>query len=51
MDAIPSNTIKGIPQHIAAPICLLYNHPDEGLKPIAIQVCRLLVLPVQIEPL
>ncbi|TWW63680.1 Arachidonate 5-lipoxygenase [Takifugu flavidus] len=37
-DGIPSNTIKGIPQYIAAPICLLYNHPDDGLKPIAIQL-------------
>ncbi|XP_029696806.1 arachidonate 12-lipoxygenase, 12S-type [Takifugu rubripes] len=37
-DGIPSNTIKGVPQYIAAPICLLYNHPDDGLKPIAIQL-------------
>lgn len=41
MDGIPSNTIKGNPQYIAAPICLLYQHPDEGLIPIAIQVCCL----------
>lgn len=41
MDGIPSNTIKGHPQYIAAPICLLYQHPDEGLIPIAIQVCCL----------
>uniref|UniRef100_A0A669BZT2 Arachidonate 12-lipoxygenase n=1 Tax=Oreochromis niloticus TaxID=8128 RepID=A0A669BZT2_ORENI len=38
MDGIPSNTIKGNPQYIAAPICLLYQHPDEGLIPIAIQL-------------
>ncbi|XP_014268461.3 arachidonate 12-lipoxygenase, 12S-type isoform X2 [Maylandia zebra] len=38
MDGIPSNTIKGHPQYIAAPICLLYQHPDEGLIPIAIQL-------------
>ncbi|XP_035531317.1 arachidonate 12-lipoxygenase, 12S-type [Morone saxatilis] len=38
MDGIPTNTIKGKPQYIAAPLCLLYQHPDEGLIPIAIQV-------------
>ncbi|XP_077401454.1 arachidonate 12-lipoxygenase, 12S-type [Vanacampus margaritifer] len=38
MDGIPSNTIKGQPQYIAAPLCLLYQHPDHGLMPIAIQL-------------
>lgn len=43
MDGIPPNTIKGKPQYIAAPICLLYLHPDEGLIPVAIQVDRIVV--------
>ncbi|XP_037537662.1 arachidonate 12-lipoxygenase, 12S-type [Nematolebias whitei] len=38
MDGIPANTIKGKPQYIAAPLCLLYQHPDNGLIPIAIQL-------------
>ncbi|XP_039996998.1 arachidonate 12-lipoxygenase, 12S-type [Xiphias gladius] len=38
MDGIPTNTIKARPQYIAAPLCLLYQHPDEGLIPIAIQI-------------
>uniref|UniRef100_A0A671XHK8 Arachidonate 12-lipoxygenase n=1 Tax=Sparus aurata TaxID=8175 RepID=A0A671XHK8_SPAAU len=38
MDGVPANTIKGKLQHIAAPLCLLYQHPDEGLIPIAIQL-------------
>lgn len=38
MDGIPANTIKGKLQFIAAPLCLLYQHPDEGLIPIAIQL-------------
>uniref|UniRef100_A0A3B4TNC7 Arachidonate 12-lipoxygenase n=1 Tax=Seriola dumerili TaxID=41447 RepID=A0A3B4TNC7_SERDU len=38
MDGIPSNTIKGKPQYIAAPLCLMYQHPDEGLIPVAIQL-------------
>lgn len=38
MDGVPTNTIRGKPQYIAAPLCLLYQHPDEGLIPIAIQV-------------
>lgn len=40
MDGIPANTIKNQPQYIAAPLCLLYQHPDNGLIPIAIQVGR-----------
>nr|XP_046236199.1 arachidonate 12-lipoxygenase, 12S-type [Scatophagus argus] len=40
MDGIPTNTIKGKPQYIAAPLCLLYQHPDEGLIPIAIQLAQ-----------
>ncbi|XP_058481537.1 arachidonate 12-lipoxygenase, 12S-type [Solea solea] len=38
MDGIPSNIIRGKPQYIAAPLCLLYQHPDKGLIPIAIQL-------------
>ncbi|XP_023279662.1 arachidonate 5-lipoxygenase-like [Seriola lalandi dorsalis] len=38
MDGIPTNTIKGKPQYIAAPLCLMYQHPDEGLIPVAIQL-------------
>ncbi|XP_034425011.1 arachidonate 12-lipoxygenase, 12S-type isoform X2 [Hippoglossus hippoglossus] len=38
LDGIPTNTIKGKPQYIAAPLCLLYQHPDNGLIPIAIQL-------------
>ncbi|XP_075896547.1 arachidonate 12-lipoxygenase, 12S-type isoform X2 [Nelusetta ayraudi] len=38
IDGIPSNTIRGKLQYIAAPICLLYQHPDGNLMPIAIQV-------------
>nr|XP_020450660.1 arachidonate 5-lipoxygenase-like [Monopterus albus]XP_020450661.1 arachidonate 5-lipoxygenase-like [Monopterus albus] len=38
MDGVPTNTIKGKPQYIAAPLCLLYQHPDDGLLPIAIQL-------------
>ncbi|XP_074554950.1 arachidonate 12-lipoxygenase, 12S-type [Halichoeres trimaculatus] len=37
-DGIPTNTIRGKPQYIAAPLCLLYQHPDQGLIPIAIQL-------------
>ncbi|XP_054457768.1 arachidonate 12-lipoxygenase, 12S-type [Anoplopoma fimbria] len=38
MDGVPTNTIRGKPQFIAAPLCLLYHHPDDGLIPIAIQL-------------
>lgn len=38
MDGIPENVIRGKKQYIAAPLCLLYEHPDDGLIPIAIQV-------------
>ncbi|XP_056299158.1 arachidonate 12-lipoxygenase, 12S-type isoform X3 [Pseudoliparis swirei] len=38
MDGVPTNTIRGKPQFIAAPLCLLYQHPDDGLIPIAIQL-------------
>ncbi|KAM3850467.1 arachidonate 12-lipoxygenase, 12S-type, partial [Diretmus argenteus] len=38
MDGIPTNVIRGRPQHIAPPLCLLYQHPDQGLIPIAIQL-------------
>ncbi|XP_055056823.1 arachidonate 12-lipoxygenase, 12S-type isoform X2 [Misgurnus anguillicaudatus] len=38
MDGIPANVIRDKQQHIAAPLCLLYEHPDKGLIPIAIQL-------------
>ncbi|XP_060791844.1 arachidonate 12-lipoxygenase, 12S-type isoform X1 [Neoarius graeffei] len=38
MDGVPENVIRGNKQHIAAPLCLLYEHPDKGLIPIAIQL-------------
>ncbi|XP_041738607.1 arachidonate 12-lipoxygenase, 12S-type [Coregonus clupeaformis] len=38
MDGVPTNVIRGKPQYIAAPLCLLYEHPDLGLIPIAIQL-------------
>ncbi|KAM6959813.1 arachidonate 12-lipoxygenase, 12S-type isoform 2-T2 [Tautogolabrus adspersus] len=37
-DGIPTNTIRGRRQFIAAPLCLLYQHPDQGLIPVAIQL-------------
>uniref|UniRef100_A0A665V865 Arachidonate 12-lipoxygenase n=1 Tax=Echeneis naucrates TaxID=173247 RepID=A0A665V865_ECHNA len=40
MDGIPANIIKGKPQYIAAPLCLLYQHPDKGLIPVAIQLAQ-----------
>ncbi|KAF5895020.1 arachidonate 12-lipoxygenase, 12S-type-like, partial [Clarias magur] len=38
LDGIPGNVINGKQQYIAAPLCLLYEHPDKGLIPIAIQL-------------
>uniref|UniRef100_A0A672PXQ1 Arachidonate 12-lipoxygenase, 12S-type-like n=1 Tax=Sinocyclocheilus grahami TaxID=75366 RepID=A0A672PXQ1_SINGR len=38
MDGIPANVIRDQVQHIAAPLCLLYEHPEKGLIPIAIQL-------------
>ncbi|XP_073692356.1 arachidonate 12-lipoxygenase, 12S-type [Garra rufa] len=38
MDGIPANVIRDRTQHIAAPLCLLYEHPEKGLIPIAIQL-------------
>ncbi|XP_018588735.2 arachidonate 12-lipoxygenase, 12S-type [Scleropages formosus] len=38
MDGIPANVIRNRPQHLAAPLCLLYEHPESGLIPIAIQL-------------
>uniref|UniRef100_A0A8C8INB3 Arachidonate 12-lipoxygenase n=1 Tax=Oncorhynchus tshawytscha TaxID=74940 RepID=A0A8C8INB3_ONCTS len=38
MDGVPTNVIRGKPQYIAAPLCLLYEHPDQGLIPVAIQL-------------
>uniref|UniRef100_A0A8C6WUB0 Arachidonate 12-lipoxygenase n=1 Tax=Neogobius melanostomus TaxID=47308 RepID=A0A8C6WUB0_9GOBI len=38
MEGLPANVIKNEQQYIAAPLCLLYQHPDDGLIPIAIQL-------------
>uniref|UniRef100_A0AAY4BZZ1 Uncharacterized protein n=1 Tax=Denticeps clupeoides TaxID=299321 RepID=A0AAY4BZZ1_9TELE len=38
IESLPTNVIKNQRQHIAAPFCLLYEHPDQGLIPIAIQL-------------
>ncbi|XP_052010593.1 polyunsaturated fatty acid lipoxygenase ALOX12-like [Xyrauchen texanus] len=38
VDGIPANVIRDQKQHIAAPLCLLYEHPEKGLIPIAIQL-------------
>ncbi|XP_051564361.1 polyunsaturated fatty acid 5-lipoxygenase-like [Myxocyprinus asiaticus] len=38
LDGIPANVIRDQKQHIAAPLCLLYEHPENGLIPIAIQL-------------
>ncbi|KAG7330197.1 hypothetical protein KOW79_006419 [Hemibagrus wyckioides] len=38
LDGVPANVIRGKKQYIAAPLCLLYEHPDNGLIPIAIQL-------------
>ncbi|KAM9501642.1 polyunsaturated fatty acid lipoxygenase ALOX15B-like [Clarias gariepinus] len=40
LDGIPGNVIHGKQQYIAAPLCLLYEHPDKGLIPIAIQLVQ-----------
>ncbi|KAG7330191.1 hypothetical protein KOW79_006413 [Hemibagrus wyckioides] len=38
LEGVPANVIRGKKQYIAAPLCLLYEHPDNGLIPIAIQL-------------
>ncbi|KAG9274271.1 arachidonate 12-lipoxygenase, 12S-type isoform X1 [Astyanax mexicanus] len=38
VDGIPANVIRNMQQYIAAPMCLLYEHPESGLIPIAIQL-------------
>ncbi|KAK6478117.1 arachidonate 5-lipoxygenase-like [Huso huso] len=38
LDGLPANVIRGKQQHLAAPLCLLYEHPDKGLIPLAIQL-------------
>uniref|UniRef100_UPI00398E5E8D arachidonate 12-lipoxygenase, 12S-type n=1 Tax=Pristiophorus japonicus TaxID=55135 RepID=UPI00398E5E8D len=38
LDGVPGNVIKGNQQYIAAPICLLYQDPENKLLPIAIQL-------------
>ncbi|MBN3273118.1 LOX12 protein, partial [Polyodon spathula] len=38
LDGLPANVIRGKQQHLAAPLCLLYEHPEKGLLPLAIQL-------------
>lgn len=38
VDGVPTNVIRNQRQYIAAPLCLLYEHPENGLIPIAIQL-------------
>ncbi|XP_061092260.1 polyunsaturated fatty acid 5-lipoxygenase-like [Conger conger] len=38
LDGIPPNVIEGKAQHVTAPLCLLYDHPERGLIPLAIQL-------------
>ncbi|XP_048884839.1 arachidonate 12-lipoxygenase, 12S-type isoform X1 [Brienomyrus brachyistius] len=38
LDGITANVIRGQQQYLAAPICLLYEHPEDSLIPIAIQL-------------
>ncbi|RXM91404.1 Arachidonate 12-lipoxygenase, 12R-type [Acipenser ruthenus] len=38
LDGLPANVIQGKQQHLTAPLCLLYEHPDKGLIPLAIQL-------------
>ncbi|KAJ8338256.1 hypothetical protein SKAU_G00372220 [Synaphobranchus kaupii] len=38
LDGVPANVIQGQTQHVAAPLCLLYDHPEHGLIPLAIQI-------------
>ncbi|KAL2079647.1 hypothetical protein ACEWY4_025391 [Coilia grayii] len=38
LNEVPTNVIKNQQQHIAAPLCLLYEHPEHNLIPIAIQL-------------
>ncbi|XP_035265627.1 arachidonate 12-lipoxygenase, 12S-type isoform X2 [Anguilla anguilla] len=38
LDGIPPNVIEGVKQYLAAPLCLLYDHPERGFIPLAIQL-------------
>ncbi|XP_072261572.1 hydroperoxide isomerase ALOXE3-like isoform X1 [Pyxicephalus adspersus] len=40
LQGVPSNTINGKPQYIAAPLCLLWKNPQDQLVPIAIQLSQ-----------
>ncbi|XP_043929575.1 polyunsaturated fatty acid lipoxygenase ALOX15B-like [Protopterus annectens] len=40
LEGIRANVIKGEPQYIAAPICILYDDPTKGLTPVAIKIGR-----------
>uniref|UniRef100_A0A8C4S886 Arachidonate 12-lipoxygenase n=1 Tax=Erpetoichthys calabaricus TaxID=27687 RepID=A0A8C4S886_ERPCA len=38
LEGIPANVIKEKCQYVTAPLCLLYDHPERGLIPLAIQI-------------
>ncbi|MBN3313013.1 LOX5 lipoxygenase, partial [Atractosteus spatula] len=38
LEGVPANVIRNSPQYLCAPLCLLYEHPDQGLIPLAIQL-------------
>uniref|UniRef100_A0A8C5M1J4 Uncharacterized protein n=1 Tax=Leptobrachium leishanense TaxID=445787 RepID=A0A8C5M1J4_9ANUR len=40
LQGIPRNTINGQKQHIASPLCLLWNSPQNYIIPIAIQLVQ-----------
>ncbi|XP_040196523.1 hydroperoxide isomerase ALOXE3-like isoform X1 [Rana temporaria] len=40
LENIPTNTINGKQQYIAAPMCLLWKNPQDQLVPIAIQLSQ-----------
>ncbi|NXF59384.1 LX12B protein, partial [Ciccaba nigrolineata] len=40
LEGIPSDTIHGRQQHVAAPLCLLHQGADGLLRPIAIQLSQ-----------
>ncbi|XP_069502548.1 polyunsaturated fatty acid lipoxygenase ALOX15B-like [Ambystoma mexicanum] len=38
LDGIPANVVNGQQQYMAAPLCLLYHTPQDGMIPLAIQI-------------
>ncbi|KAK1135342.1 arachidonate 15-lipoxygenase B-like [Acipenser oxyrinchus oxyrinchus] len=38
LEGVPANSVNGRPQHLAAPLCLLYRNQQGELLPIAIQL-------------